>query len=179
MRLFVYCLLLATSHLLAAQSSEELHTRYGEPDQERFSARPGISLTVEYGADRLACKLLVERTRSLLTNVRPRARSESGKPESQPTSDRIQLHTELQNPPPVAMSSDVVTEILEELVPLTSRGSEVRSFTIVSGANRVHIVDYENDLSMARSTHDCSRLKPNCEEQATVTFKRDASETSK
>ncbi len=77
------------------------------------------------------------------------------------------------------MSSDAVTEILEELVPLTSRGSEVRSFTIVSGGNRVHIVDYENDISMTRSTHNCSRLNPNCEIQATVTFKRDACEISK
>ncbi len=42
MRLLVYCLLVAaTSNLLAAQSSEELHSRYGEPDQERFSTRPG------------------------------------------------------------------------------------------------------------------------------------------
>src|SRR6266700_777027 len=99
MLLFVYCLLLATSNLLAAQSSEELHTRYGDPDQERFSARPGISLTVEYGADHLACKLLLERTRSLLTPVKHRARSESGKS----TSDVIEVHTGLQNPPPIAM----------------------------------------------------------------------------
>jgi hypothetical protein len=88
-------------------------------------------------------------------------------------------NSELQNPPPLTMSSEAVTEILEEVVPHTSRGSEIRSFTILSVGNSMHVVDYENALSIARSTHNCSQLKANCEEQATVTFKRDACETSK
>ncbi len=91
-------------------------------------------------------------------------------------SDVLEVHTELQNPPPLTMSSKAVTEILEEAVPLTSRGNEIRNFTILNGSNRLHIVDYENDLSIACSTHNCS-VKANCEEQATVTFKRDACES--
>jgi hypothetical protein len=44
----------------AAQTSQELHSRYGEPDIERFTARPGIGLTVEFGSDGLACQELLE-----------------------------------------------------------------------------------------------------------------------
>ncbi len=47
MRIFVGYLLVMTSSFLAAQTSQELHSRYGEPDGERFLPRPGIALTVE------------------------------------------------------------------------------------------------------------------------------------
>jgi hypothetical protein len=44
MRILVGYLLLAISGLLVAQTSPEFHSRYGEPDRERFMARPGIPL---------------------------------------------------------------------------------------------------------------------------------------
>jgi len=65
MRILVGYLLLAISGLLVAQTSPEFHSRYGEPDRERFMARPGISLSVEYGTDGLVCQVLLESPRSL------------------------------------------------------------------------------------------------------------------
>lgn len=42
------------------QSSFDLHTRYGEPDVQRFAIRPDITMTVEYGQDRQACIIRVQ-----------------------------------------------------------------------------------------------------------------------
>jgi hypothetical protein len=55
MRIVAGCLLLAVGSVVLTQSSEELHSRYGEADLERFTVRPGISLTVQYGSDHLTC----------------------------------------------------------------------------------------------------------------------------
>jgi hypothetical protein len=44
----------------ARQKSAELRSRYGPPDAERFLARPGIRLDVEYGSDGLACQMQIE-----------------------------------------------------------------------------------------------------------------------
>ena len=144
MRLFTYCLLLAMSSLLAAQTSSELHSRYGEADRERFSARLGITVTVEYGTDHLACQLLIEPPKPLLREE-----------------NQVSF-----------MPSDAVTQILEELVPLTSRGNEISHMLQESGSTQIRITDYLN-LSIMRSTHGCLPLKPDCEMRATVTFKRD------
>jgi hypothetical protein len=144
MRLFRYCLLLATSSLLAAQTSGELHSRCGEPDRERFAARPGVALTVQYGSDGLACQVLLESPQPLLNDEKN-----------------------------LSMSSDVVTEILEKVVPLTSRGNEIGSMLTPSGPHQVRFTDYLN-LSIMRATHNCLQLKPDCELRATVAFKRDA-----
>jgi len=40
----------------AAQTSQEFHSRYGEPDIELFRIRDGIGLTVYYGSDGFACQ---------------------------------------------------------------------------------------------------------------------------
>lgn len=69
------------------------------------------------------------------------------------------------------MSYDVVTEILEELVPLTSRGNEIDSFTIMTGGNQINVTDYVN-VSITRSTHYSGQQKPEREMRATVIFKR-------
>jgi hypothetical protein len=38
-------------------NSQEFRNLYGEPDLERYIARPGISVTVQYGSDHLPCTL--------------------------------------------------------------------------------------------------------------------------
>ena len=143
-------LLILVSGLLVAQTSQELHSRYGDPDRERFAARPGISVTVEYGSDRLACEVLVEPPQALLSGV-----------------DQMSL-----------MSSDAVTEVLEEMVPLGSRGSQIRSLLTNSGCNQVRLTDYAH-VSIMRSTHNCLPLKPEHEMRATITFKRDICRTQR
>ena len=54
MRILVGSFLIVTAGVLLSQSSSDFRNQYGEPDRERFAARPGISLTVEYGSDHLA-----------------------------------------------------------------------------------------------------------------------------
>jgi hypothetical protein len=66
MRIVAGCLLVAVGSVLLTQSSQEFHSRYGEPDIERFAARPGISLAVEYGSDHLACQVVIEPPQSLI-----------------------------------------------------------------------------------------------------------------
>jgi hypothetical protein len=60
MRILVGSFLIATASVLLSPSSQDFHNLYGEPDRERFAARPAISLTVEYGSDHLACSALID-----------------------------------------------------------------------------------------------------------------------
>jgi len=64
-------------------------------DLERFMARPGISLTVEYGSDHFACSILIEPPGPL-------------------------LHHE--ESPPLMSSGYGVKEILEEVCAVKMRG---------------------------------------------------------
>jgi len=71
------------------------------------------------------------------------------------------------------MSSESVTEILENIAPAAERGKEVGRTTTMSGCNEFQIFEYEN-VSIARSTHNCLPLKPEREMRATAAFKREA-----
>jgi hypothetical protein len=70
------------------------------------------------------------------------------------------------------MSSDMVSDILEEVVPMATRGKETSDFHMVSGCNNFDVTEYDN-LSLTRSTHNCLPLKPEREMRASVLFKRD------
>jgi len=98
LRIIATCLILAAASGVLAPSSQELHNRYGEPYLESFLARPGIGLTVEYGSDHSACGGLIEPAHPL-------------------------FHPEESLP---LMSPDTVTEILEEVVPVSHRRRNVR-----------------------------------------------------
>ena len=134
----------------AAQTSHEFHSKYGEPDIERFIARPGIGLTVEFGSDGLACQELLEPPQPLLHGEEPAS----------------------------FMSSDAVTEVLEEIAPAGLRGKETSKRITMSGCNKFEVVEYEN-LSITRSTHNCVPSSPNRDMRATVIFKRDACQTQR
>ena len=54
-----YAILLITCWA-AAQTSQELHPRYGDPDTERFKIRDGIGLTVQDGSDGSACQMEIK-----------------------------------------------------------------------------------------------------------------------
>ena len=96
MRILVGSFLIATASVLLSQSSQDFHNRYGEPDRERFAARPGISLTLDYGFDHLACNALIEPPQPLIYRE----------------NDAL------------LMSPEAVTEILEEVAPANMRGKE-------------------------------------------------------
>jgi hypothetical protein len=136
--------LVAAASFALAPSSQDLHNRYGEPDMERFIARPGIGLTVEYGSDHLVCQVLIEPPQSL-------------------------IHQEEQLP---LMSSDGVSNVLEEIAPITMRGNETLNSISVSGCNEYRITDYDN-LTIMRSTHTCDASSHDQDVRTTIMFKRD------
>ena len=148
MRVSIGCFVLMAACFGAAQTSQELHSQYGEPDIERFTARPGIGLTVEFGSDGLACQELLEPLQPL-------------------------LHREEQAS---FMSSDVVTEVLEEIAPADIRGKDTGKTITMSGCNAFEIVEYEH-LWITRSIHDCVPSSPNRDVRAVVAFKRDVCRT--
>lgn len=137
-------LIVIAGSVLLSQNSRDSHSRYGEPDRERFAARPGISLTVEYGSDRLVCYALIDPPRPLLYSE-----------------EHLQL-----------MSSESVTEVLEEVAPVAVRGKEINSALTQSGCNQFRITDYEN-VSIMRSTHTCNPLSHEQDVRTAITFKRD------
>jgi hypothetical protein len=144
MRVFAGCLLVALGSLVLPQSSQELHNRYGEPDLERFTARPGIGLTVEYGSDHLACQAVIEPPQPLIHQA-----------------DQTSL-----------MPSEAVSEVLDEFVPVDTRGQQISRSSFQSGCNVGALTDYEN-VSIMRATHECDPSSPNRDARTSITFKRD------
>jgi hypothetical protein len=144
MRIVAGCLLVAVGSVFLTQSSQNFHNRYGEPDRERFSTRPGISLTVGYGSDHLACNALIEPPQPLTY-----------------TEERVPL-----------MSSDGVSEVLEEVAPITMRGKEINASVLVSGCNEARVTEYEN-VSIMRSRHTCDPSSLDQDVRTAITFKRD------
>ena len=144
MRTLFGSFLIVTASVLLSQSSQDFHNRYGEPDRERFAARPGITLTVEYGSDRLACYALIDPPRPLLYS---------------------EEHAPL-------MSSEGVSEVLEEVAPIAMRGKEIFAATHQSGCNVVRVTEYEN-VYLMRSTHTCDPSSHEQDVRTTITFKRE------
>lgn len=144
MRILVGCFLVAAAGVVLSQSSQELHNRYGEPDSERFAARPGISLTVEYGSDHLVCQALIEPPQPLTYS---------------------EEHVPL-------MSSEGVSEVLEEVAPIAMRGKEIFAATHQSGCNVVAVTEYEN-VYLMRSTHTCDPSSHDQDVRTTIAFKRE------
>jgi hypothetical protein len=143
MRIFAGPLLVLAATVVLAPSSQDLHIRYGEPDLERFAARPGISVTVEYGSDHLACEALIAPPESL-------------------------VHQQEEAP---LMSSEGVSEVLEEIVPVGMAGEEINSFVLVSGCNETRMTDYD-DVYVVRSKRTCDRTSQAQDVRATMSFKR-------
>ena len=138
------CLLVALGSVVLTQSSQELRGRYGEPDLERFMARPGIGVTIQYGSDHLACQALIESPQPLIY-----------------TKEDVPF-----------MSPEKVTDILEEIAPTDTRGKQIGSANSMMGCNESEITEYEN-VSISRSTHNCLPLMPEREMRATIAFIRD------
>jgi len=144
MRILSGGFLILTAGLFVSQSSQDFRSRYGEPNRERFAARPGISLTVEYGADHLACHALID-------PPQPLTYSEENVP---------------------LMSSEGVSQVLEEVAPAAMRGKEISTALTRSGCNQFRITDYEN-VAIMRSTHTCDPSSHDHDIRTAITFKRD------
>lgn len=144
MRIFARCLIVAAGSLLLTPSSQDFRNRYGEPTMERFNARRGIGLTVEYGTDRLVCQALIEPPQTL-------------------------VHQEQQLP---LMSSEGVTEILEEIVPAAIRGKEISTAIVQSGCNESRTTEFDA-VRIMRTKHTCDSASRDQDVRTAVTFKRD------
>lgn len=96
------------------QTSQGLRQRYGNPDVERYVVRPGIVMTV-FAKDGQPCEVVIEPWHSLISND---------------TSLKL-------------IPSDKVTEILDEVLPLTQRGKLLRDISFTGGCNLIRTCDYE------------------------------------
>ena len=159
------CVLLISS-LTAAQTSLELRSHYGDSDRERFAARPGISLSVQYGSDGLACLMLLESPRFLFNS------------EEADEAHYGHVTKQKQSQPPSSMLSNDVMEVLEEVVPLSSRGRELNRGITESGGNSLLFDDYENVIIVHARQH-AGQNESAREMRVTVMFKRDVCSEAK
>jgi hypothetical protein len=169
--LLVMPLLLAA--VQSAQTSPELHARYGEPNQERFVVRPGTSVSAEYGSDHAVCRFTIEPIPQ--AEIRKRPVAQVNHSESQSSSgERLEQHTELNDPPPLAhLPIELAEEVLEELIPGYSRGEgEVHSIW-ESGGSQIRETHYSN-VSISRLINYVDQKKPEVLRRIIATFKRDA-----
>jgi hypothetical protein len=150
----VSSLVVALASLVPAQTSREFHYRYGDPDLERFTVRPGISLTVQFGSDHLACQALLEPPQSLI--------HEEWIPPAQAT----------------LMPSPAVSEVLEELIPRSMRGKHISDSSLANGCSVGFITEYEN-VSIMRLSHECGPYHSNRDISTSIIFKRDICPTAK
>jgi hypothetical protein len=112
---------------------------------ERFQARPGISVTVEYGSDHLACKIVIEPPQPL-------------------------IHQEEQTQ---LMSSEGVSEILQEVAPVAMRGNVISRGSFLESCAVSYVTDYEN-VSIMRGMSECKSSSPDHDSRTQIIFKRDA-----
>jgi hypothetical protein len=146
MRILAGCLLVAAGAAFVAQSSNDFHAKYGQSDLERFQVRPGISLTVEYGPDHQACQIVIGPHQPL-------------------------IHQEGQSQ---FISSESVSEILEEVAPVIARGKQISGPGGFQSSCAVDTVtDYEN-VTISRVTSACRAASPDRDTGAQILFKRDA-----
>jgi hypothetical protein len=99
---------------------------------------------VEYGSDHLACYALID-------PPQPLTYSEELVP---------------------LMSSEGVSEVLEQVAPISMRGKEINSGSSVSGCNEASTTEYEN-VSIMRSIHTCDALSHDQDVRTAITFMRD------
>jgi len=125
---------------------QNVHKMYGEPTMERFAVGNGITVTVEYGPDHAACQILIA-PRRLLVEVQS---------------------------PDALMSSPRVSRVLQELVPLGTRGRQIDSNSIPVDGSTLLKSDYER-LSGRRicSSQSCISSSENQDLRTLVVFKRD------
>lgn len=129
-----------SSEVFIAQRAIDIHTQYGVPDAQRYVARPGIALRVSYGGDQSPCEMLIDRTGPIIQR---------------------DMHVKYMRP-------EVVTEILDEVLPQSDRGIQLRRTVTKSGCTNFEIIDYEN-ATITRTTHTCDLPNPEIEGAATVT----------
>lgn len=126
-------------------NAADLHARYNVPTAQRFMVRPSITLMVSYGADQAACRMTVDVAHSIIPREEP---------------DKY-------------MRPEVVTEIIDEILPAAARGQLVSGLVTKSGCNEIETDDYQHWI-VNRFRHKCNLPSPEIEGAATITFKSSA-----
>jgi|SRR5215470_4562380 len=71
------------------------------------------------------------------------------------------------------MCSGAVSEVLEEVAPMATRGNEIMKAIHVTGCNEYHLADYEK-VSIGRSMHTCDPSSHEQDVRTAITFKRNS-----
>jgi hypothetical protein len=147
MRIIPGFLIVAIVSFGLAPSSPEFHNRYGLSDLERFTVRPGITATVQYGEDHLACQIKIEPYQPVIHPYEPM-------------------------PSMRLMSSEEVAEILEEIVPRATRGKEISNGGFQASCGAVNVNEFENVL-IVRGESACTATNLVRDTSTQIVFKRD------
>jgi hypothetical protein len=132
-----------SAYAAAQTTAANLHNRYAEPNREEMEARPGVSIIVQYGLDRQACEIRIQSNSRSLFFEEPEA----------------------------PMRPEVVTEIIDEIVPLDERGKPGMPMIVFAGCNTLSIQEYEF-VTITRSSHECLPLQAARENPAQLIFKK-------
>jgi hypothetical protein len=138
MRILTGFFILALASFGLAPGSPELHARYGLSDWERFTVRPGITATVQYGSDQLACQVLIQPYKTL-------------------------VHDHLSGSPDFSseyMSAKDVDEIVEDFAPDAMRGKAIEDGGFQASCGVGQFQEYEN-VEIIRTISACMLPKPN------------------
>jgi hypothetical protein len=127
----------------AQTTAANLHNRYAQPNREEMQARPGVSVTVQYGLDQQACEIRIHPTTTSLLMKEPEA----------------------------PMLPEIVSAIIDEIVPQDDRGKPGTKMIEFAGCNVLRIDEYES-VTISRSAHECLPLQPERENPAILTFKK-------
>lgn len=126
----------------AQVSANALHNRYPAPSREVIEVRPGISITVAYGTGLVACEIQIHPTW---------APSFFGKE------------------PETMMDPEVVTGIIDELVPVSQRGKGGPTLFVETGCGKLTIAQYEF-VEIQRASRGCVPLQTAREHPAFLRF---------
>jgi hypothetical protein len=126
MRALEVSLFLLAGFLASAETSQELRSRYGKPDVERFTVRPGMSLTVEYGDDDQVCQAVIEPNQPIIHKAEPLR----------------------------YMSPEVVAGVIDEVAPPGQRGLLVNTLLESMGCAEERVEEYAN-VWISRATDVC------------------------
>lgn len=112
-------LLMLTTIPVWAQTSADLNSKYGTP-QQSYEIRPGIFMSVQYNADGQVCEMSVEKHHIKVSGVI--------------------------NVDPTVISADEMKEIVEELVQMNQRGAKSKNLGLysINGVGGTKMDDYEN-----------------------------------
>lgn len=145
MRIVAGCLLLVVAALTPQQSSSDFHALYGQSHLERFTIRPGVTLTAQYGPDQVVCQMIVARLQPLLIKPMPFA---------------------------PLLPENEANQIIDDLVPPNIRGPKIGN---LGGWQASQVFssgeDYQN-VEISRVSIDCRKSPEACVSTSAIRFKR-------